>query len=285
MNHKDGAPFVFIGSEVLLDEADVGIILAPYEGSVSYGVGTSKGPELIISASEQIESYDLEFKTEINSKVKINTCPKLEIESLSVEDALEAIYQKTKYILVRDKFPIVLGGEHTVSLGSLKAITEKHDKITYLQLDAHADLRDEYERTKHSHACVARRALEYDVQLVQVGIRSLSKEEYNFIKKNKIKTFFAPFTTEQIPEIISACTEKVYLSIDVDFFDPSILPATGTPVPGGALWEESLELFKKLFSKKNIIGIDIVELNKGSTSRSQDLIATLLYRLIGYKFL
>jgi agmatinase len=286
MNKKDGLSFTFLGQEYSFEEAKVVIIPVPYEGTVSYGLGTKSGPEEIINASWQIESFDFELGKEIIDDVKICTKPCIKIVGKNPEKVINQVYIKTKYALVNNKFPIILGGEHSITLGAVKAINEQIDNVTVIQIDAHADLRDEYEGKKYSHACVGKRIHNEGNRLVQIGIRSISKEEHLLIKDcKKIFTFKTPFQIEHINEIISKCTDNIYITIDADGFDPSIVPAVGTPVPGGLLWYDALELFKELFEKKNVVGFDFVELTKSKETRSADLAATLIYRLIGYKFI
>lgn len=285
MNKKDGTSFAFLGQEYSFEESKVVIIPVPYEGTVSYGIGTKFGPEEIINASWQIESFDFELSKEIIDRVKICTIPSLKITSKKPEKAIEQVYIKTKYALANNKFPIILGGEHSITFGAIKAINEQIDNVTVIQIDAHSDLREEYEGSKFSHACVGKRIYDLGNKLIQIGVRSVSKEEHLLIKDNKnIFTFRTPFKTEDIKEILSKCSKNVYISIDADGFDPSILPAVGTPVPGGLKWYDALELFKELFNKKNVVGFDFVELIKSKETRSADLAATLIYRLIGYKF-
>jgi agmatinase len=285
MNKKEGLSFTFLGQDYSFEGADVVVIPVPFEGTVSYSLGTKFGPEEIINASWQIESFDFELGKEIIDDVKICTLPSIKIISKKPEKVIDQVYIKTKYALVNNKFPIILGGEHSITVGAIKAINEQIDNVTVIQIDAHADLREEYERSKYSHACVGKRIYDMGNKLVQIGIRSVSKEEHILIKTNKkIFTFKTPFRLEHINEILSKCSDNVYITIDADGFDPSIVPAVGTPVPGGLTWYDSLELFRTLFKKKNIVGFDFVELTKSKETRSADLAATLIYRLIGYKF-
>jgi len=284
MNLKDNLPFTFIGDTSGFDEADVVFLLCPYEGAVSYEEGTKEGPDLIIRASEQIESYDPELQFDLKEKIKMHTMQSLKLNEFKDEELIDRIYQATKIVYKKDKFPVMLGGDHSISIGAIEAAAEKHKDLTVLQIDAHADLRDSFNKDRFSHACVMRRALDFRVNLVQVGIRSLSKEEHDFIKKNDIKTYFAPFRKETIPTILSDCTKNVYVTIDADGFDPSLIPATGTPVPGGLLWYEALDLFRELFHQKNIVGMDFVELKDSDSTRSQDTAAILIYKLLGYRF-
>ncbi len=290
LKYNERVPATFMGYENPdMDDADVVVLPIPYEGTVSYKGGTRFGPRLIIRASGQTETFDSELKKEIIEHIKIYTAREMESNLSSPENMAKDIYKAAKQVLAMDKFMVALGGEHSISYGIAKAASEKYRKLTVLQIDAHTDLRDRYEGTRFNHACVMRRIRELGINTVQVGIRSLSLEEHEYIDKNKVKNiFWAPFTRAQISSIIDACTENVYLTIDADGFDPGVIPATGTPVPGGLGWYESLELLRALFRKKNVIGLDFVELaSKGGEqdTRSEDAAATLVYRLIGYKFL
>jgi agmatinase len=290
IKYKVGVPFTFMGCEnPKLDEADVVVLPIPYEGTAHYKGGTRFGPQLIINASYQTETFDSELKKEIIDQVQIFTAPRMESNLSSPKNMIDDVYKGAKQIIAMDKFLVVLGGEHSISSGIARAYCEKFKNLTVLQIDAHTDLRDEYESTKYSHACTMRRIRELGVNVVQVGIRSYSLEEHEYVEKNKIKNiFWVPFKREQINDIINACTENIFITIDADGFDPSIIPATGSPVPGGLQWYESLDLFKKLFKERNVVGFDFVELSsKGGEqdTRSEDTAATLIYRLIGYKFL
>jgi agmatinase len=288
MHYREGLPRTFMGVENKpVDEAQVVVLPVPYEGTTSYKAGTRFGPDMIINASCSTETFDAELKREIISEVSICTVPRLESNLSSPENMINDVYSAAKELMENGRFLVVIGGEHSITSGIVRAFAEQYKDLTVLQIDAHADLRDEFEQTKYNHACVMRRVRESGVNVVQVGIRSHSLEEYEYVQKNKIKNIFsAPFQVAQVKDILAACTKNVYLSIDVDGFDPSIIPATGTPVPGGMLWYESLELFRQLFKKRNVIGLDVVELaDIGSMdTSSSDTIATLIYRLIGYRF-
>jgi agmatinase len=287
MHYKEGVPFTFMGCvNPRFEDSHVIVLSIPYEGTTSYKGGTRLGPEMILRASCQTEVFDAELKTDITEHVLIHTAPKMESNLSSPENMVQDVYRAAKRILEHDKFLLILGGEHSISAGAAKAYAEKFRNLTVLQIDAHADLRDEFEGTRYSHACTMRRIRELGVNVVQVGIRSLSAEEHEHISAGYAKNiFWAPFSIAQIKGIIEACTQDVYLTIDVDGFDPGLIPATGTAVPGGLMWYESLELFRTLFRERNVVGMDMVELADcvGGTV-SEDTVATLLYRLLGYKF-
>ncbi len=271
------------------------VIPFTYESSTSYGKGTKFGPDAVIAASSQVELFDEEIKSEIYKKVGIHT-----LNKINPENDLQKFYfplaKKINEIVSRNKFPITLGGEHTITLGGVSGLKEKYKSFSVLQFDAHADLRDTYEGNKFSHACVMRRVLEQKVvkNLVQVGIRNISNDpkdgsEFNFYKKNqnKIKIFWAKDSSKwKIKEIVKNLEKNVYLTFDVDAFDSGIMPSTGTPEPGGINWYQALEILRKVFSQKNIIACDVVELSPIKNLSAPDfMIAKLIYKMIGYKFL
>lgn len=274
---------------------DSRVVIIPFgmERSVSYGSGTKNGPKAIINASGDVELFDEEFEKEIYKDVKIATIEEI-IPRKKIEDALEQLYQIVSDFYKAKKLPIVLGGEHTLTIGSFKAAKEKFSDLTLLQFDAHADLRDSFEGDKYTHGGAMRRSLELgnDFNLVQVGIRNISNEpsegsEFSFLKKNKrIKTFWAKDIKKwKIDEIIDSCNENVYLTFDVDVFDSGIMPSTGTPEPGGLSWYDALNIIKEVARKKKIIGVDFVELSPIKNLSAPDfLVAKLIYKTIGYIF-
>ncbi len=260
------------------DSARVVVVPVPYEKTTSYGKGTKNGPEAICEASSQVELYDEELEFEpynvgIATVGSIETLEKLEAETLKI---------------VKDgKIPVILGGEHAVSAAPIRACKKKYKNLSVVHFDAHADLRDEFEGTKLNHACVMMRVFEAGVPFVQIGIRNHSMEEAEFIKKERLhRPFYAAdviSSTKWMDEAIACLTEDVYLTFDVDVFDPSIIPATGTPEPGGLNWYHITEFFKKLASAKKIVGADFVELAPiKNLPASEFTIAKLIYKLIGY---
>jgi agmatinase len=278
------------------EEADVILLRVPFEVTASGGQGAKNGPEAVIKMLNfQVEEWDYLLQKNTSSQVKIIQ-DKVAVSNLTPEEMLKAVYKKSLNYFSKGKFLAALGGEHSVSLGLVKAARKRFKNITVVQIDAHADLRNDnsdYEDnlkkiTKYAHSCVMRRIYESACPIVQVGVRSLSPSEAEFIAKKNIKKniFFVPLK-ENFKEIIAKIkTQKVYLTIDVDGFDPSVMPATGTPEPGGISWDWGIGFFQELFSKKEIIGLDIVEV----ASRHSDFItefstAKLLYHLIGLKFL
>jgi agmatinase len=266
-----------------LQTAKVVILPVPYDSTTEWHSGTREGPQAIIDASQYLEFYDIELKSEIY-KVGIHTLPKVQPSLNSPEGMIDRVYRIAAELAKQEKFLVMFGGEHSLSLGMIQALKEKNHDICVLQLDAHADLRDEYLGTKYSHACVMRRIFEL-CPIVQVGIRSLSWEEQKFLTRNNMHLFPAmPGLALASPEEITASLrENVYISIDLDVFDPSIMPAVGTPEPGGMQWHEVLNLLRTVTLHKRVIGFDLVELcPKEGPASCAFLAAKLAYKLIGY---
>jgi agmatinase len=256
----------FMDFQTDLEKAKVVILPIPHEETTSYGKGTKEGPKAILEASKELENYDLET----NSEPYLN--------GIYTENYTD-INKIKEYT---NKFIIALGGEHSITPYLLKKLNQ--DNLSILQIDAHADLKDEFEGRKDSHACAARRIHEINPNIVQVGVRSLDKEEKKFIEKNNIKTFFMK-NINNIQDIISNLKENVYITIDLDGFDPSVIPAVGNPEPGGLSWYQCLNILKEVFKNKNVIGMDVNELSpKENDLISPYITAKLIYHCIGYKF-
>lgn len=266
-----------------------------YEASTTYKKGTKLGPKAIISASAQVELFDEELEKETYKKVGIATIPEIKLKNNSQNFYLP-LEKKVKKIISLDKFPIILGGEHTITFGGVLGIKEKYKSFSVLHFDAHTDLRNTYNGNKFSHACVMRRVQEFKEvkNLVSLGIRNISNEEsegkeFDFCKKNqrRIKIFLARDKENwKISDILKSLDKNVYLTFDVDVFDPSIMPSTGTPEPGGLNWQETFKILKQVFLKKNVIAVDVVELCPIKNFPASDfMIAKLIYKMIGYKFL
>ncbi len=268
----------FLGSDSGFFGSRTAIIPAPYDGTASYRRGAARAPAAILRASHELEDFDCELREEVQAKAKIHTLAPKRLPRRP-QDAVEYVRKAVSECLPR--FSVVIGGEHTVALGA--AMAHAKSSLTVVQVDAHADLRDTFDGSRHSHACVMRRIHELGVRIVQVGIRSCSREEHRYAADNNLRVFWAPFAREMIPDILGACTDDVYLTIDADGFDPSVMPSVGTPVPGGLGWYEALELFRALFREKNIVGMDFVEM-LGDGSHCADTAAALVSRLIGYRF-
>jgi agmatinase len=266
-----------------LQTAKVVILPVPYDSTTEWHSGTREGPQAIIDASQYLEFYDIELNREIY-KVGIHTRPKVQPSLNSPEGMIDRVYRIAIELAKQEKFLVMFGGEHSLSLGMVQALKEKNQDICVLQLDAHTDLRDEYLGTKYSHACVMRRIFEL-CPIVQVGIRSLSWEEQKFLTQNNIRLFSATSSSDSASpeEITASLRDNVYVSIDLDVFDPSIMPAVGTPEPGGMQWHEVLHLLRTVALHKNVIGFDLVELcPKEGPASCAFLAAKLAYKLIGY---
>jgi len=250
------------------------VIPCPHEASVSYGGGTKKGPKAIIDAAYYVETFDEELKKETYQETGIFTTKPVSRKKLG------AVVDKT----IKDKkVPIILGGEHSISPFAVKAAAQHFPKLSVLQFDAHADLRDEYHGDKNSHACATRRILDI-CPAVQVGIRSLSIEEYQFAESSdQLKRMHFAASKPSAEKIVSELSEQVFITFDVDVFDPSIMPSTGTPEPGGLLWNEVLNILRLVSAKRKVVGADFVELAPMKGFPAPDfMVAKLIYRLMGY---
>lgn len=253
------------------ERSKIVVLPVPYERTVSYGRGTKHGPKAILDASHYVEFYDEETHREVYKQLGIATLMPLRLTRKKEKEALETIYQVTLTLLNRQKFVVALGGEHTISQATIAAHAERYNDLSVLQIDAHSDLRMEYEGNKFSHASVMARICEFlDPQrLVQVGIRAQCIEEANFIKEKRITTLYAHEirggkSTRVLKRwddtVLEKLTPHVYVTFDVDGFDPSIMPATGTPEPNGLFWHETMTLLRKIGERKSVVGCDVVEL-------------------------
>ncbi|NOX19138.1 MAG: agmatinase [Chlorobi bacterium] len=273
------------------ENSKIAILSAPLEKTVSYGGGTAKGPEEILSASHYVEFYDEEIKREICFEKGIATLEPLQLKDKSSEEALDVIYANVKKLLGNDKFVVTLGGEHTISLAPIKAHLEKYEDLTIVQIDAHSDLRDEYEGSKYSHACVMARVAELTKNIYQIGVRAQEKAEAKFIRENKIKTYYmrdirrGKFGKKWFYNVVRNMSENVYITFDVDGLDPSVIPATGTPEPGGLFWDEALDFIKIIAKHKKIVGFDVVELAPSNIHPASNFTAAkLVYKILNYSF-
>ncbi|UOB17547.1 agmatinase [Abyssalbus ytuae] len=266
-----------------LDDAHVVLIPVPYDGTSTWQKGADKGPEAFLDASENMELFDIETRSEPYKKGIYLASPIT--ENSSPEKMVEAVHKTTKNYINQGKFVTVFGGEHSISIGTIRAFNDCFDDLTVVQLDAHADLRPEYQGTKCNHACAVYEASK-TTNLIQVGIRSMDVEELENMDENQ--TYFAHEMVESddwMNDSIYQMTKNVFITIDLDAFDPSILPSTGTPEPGGLLWYETLQYLKKIFKKKNVVGFDIVELCPSENEKSSDFLAAkLYYKMLAYKF-
>lgn len=270
------------------DASRVLVLPVSYEGTVSFGTGTGAGAMAIVDASRNMELYEEETDTEVY-KLGIHTLE--EFQPLETPEAMmNALYDLTRELLSTGKFLCMLGAEHSVSAPVIRAHAEKFHNLSVLQIDAHADLRDEYDGTPHSHASIMARVVkDLRIPSVQVGIRSISADEARALDENlPTKIFWAKDIvgrTDWIDDAIDNLTENVYLTIDIDGLDPSLVPTTGTPEPGGLGWYETLYLIRRLAEKRRIIGMDLVEFSKAENSDAPAfLCAKLVYKSLAYIF-
>ncbi len=263
------------------DKARVALLPLPFDKTCSWLSGTSKGPDAIIEASMNMELYDIETRSE-PYRQGVYTAHAVHAET---GEGLNAkAYLETKRLIDEGKFVIALGGEHSVSYGPIMAHAEKFKDFSVLQIDAHTDMRDSYEGNKFSHACIMARAKEFTQSIVQVGIRSLDRAELGNLDEANV--FYAEQivgSTDWIPKVVEKLKKNVYITIDVDGFDVSIMPSTGTPEPGGLGWYPVLTLLRSVFENRTVIGADVVELAPSEANRAPDfLTAKLVYKLITY---
>ena len=277
------------------EQAGVVILPVPYEYTTSYGRGTAYAPESIIKASYYLELYDEELDTEIFRLTNgIATLPAVHFNGAYDSAAVELVREQVARLMEQGKLVVSIGGEHTIAIGAAQAHTDFYPGLSILHLDAHSDLREEYEGNRYSHASAMARIYEFNKNIVQVGIRSQCAEEAEFIKKNRINTFYA-YTVKQgryndkygswHNAVIDSLKENVYVTLDCDFFDPSLIPALGTPEPGGFGWDETIAFLRKLAARRTIVGFDVNELLPAHPFiHPQFTVAKLIYKMIGYIF-
>ena len=267
-----------------LQEARVVLVPVPYDSTTSYQAGARDAPSAIIEASRHIEDFDLELLRDI-SEAGIYTMPSVEPYLGSPEGMVDRVSCVVGPLARLRKIPVVLGGDHSVSVGSVKALREVYQDLSVLFLDAHGDLRYEYMGTPWGHASTARRISEI-CPVVEVGVRSLSQDEYTFIQEQKLPVFFRDdlgSLDDSLPSIVSSLSSHVYVSVDLDVLDPSIMPAVGTPEPGGLSWQELLHILRRVGQDRTIVGFDIMELSpRQGQEASVYTAAKLVYKLIGY---
>ena len=287
MKSKLFAPFNYGGlSEEFsrLETSKVIILPAPYDQTVSFRTGTREGPRAILNASLYMELYDEELKTEFH-RVGIHTLNELEPDMSGPEEMFKRVYEIVSILTRKGKLFVMLGGEHSLTIGSVKAFSEECEDFSVLQLDAHADLRDSYCGTKYNHATVMRRILEYS-PAVQAGIRSLSQEEMELVKERELPVFFETDlmkNNDLIHEMIAHLSQNVYITLDLDVLDPAIMPSVGTPEPGGFSWHQVLHIVREVAKNRNIVGFDVMELCPIPGLLAPDFLAAkLIYKMIGY---
>lgn len=271
------------GDHNIYENAKILLQSIPYDGTSTWGKGADKGFNAFLNASENMEIYDIETDSEVYKKGIHIIDPIL--ENSTPEAVFDAVYTSTKELLKTDKFLTFFGGEHSISIGIIKAFYEAHPEITVLQLDAHTDLRPEYHGSAYNHACAVYDASK-NSNLVQVGIRSMDRSELSHL--NREKCYFAEEmygVTDWMEDSLSKMTNQVYITLDLDVFDPSIMPSTGTPEPGGLKWNIMIQYLRKVFEQKEVLGFDIVELAPIEGLNAPDFLAAkLYYKMLSYKF-
>jgi agmatinase len=289
VRYDSGNPCVFGGATADppdFDTARVVILPVPFDRTTSYVPGTRNGPREIIQASSHMELWDDELQRDIHD-VGIVTLPEMELPFGEMQPVMDEIRRVAGEVLQRDKFLVTLGGEHSITPPIIAATAARHRGLHVLQIDAHADLRDSYMGTKHNHACAMRRTLEH-APLTQVGIRSLSTEEASAIPTLDTTVFYDQNMRARpgwIDGIVASLGDPLYVTIDVDGMDPAIMPATGTPEPGGLSWHEVTGLLRTVFSQRRVVACDVVELSPIPGMIAPNfLCAKLVYKMIGYRF-
>jgi agmatinase len=265
------------------ESARIAILPVPYDGTSTWIKGADRGPAALLSASLALELYDIETGGEVY-RLGIHTAPAVR-ESRSPERMIRSVRARADALLADGKFVVTIGGEHSVSVGAIAAHAARHPGLSVLQLDAHSDLRDEFRGSRYNHGCVMARAREL-CPVVQVGIRSMDGEEKARMRPGSV--FFAQDLQGDdrwMAQVIRRLARDVYLTVDLDAFDPSIMPSTGTPEPGGLLWYPVLRLLRRVFRERHVVGFDLVELCPSEHNRGPDFLAAkLLYTLLSYKF-
>jgi agmatinase len=264
------------------------ILSAPYDLTTTYMSGASKGPEAIIDASVHLELYDEEQESE-PFRCGIETLPPIKLDGLNTKDMVEAVRLAGADVLERERVPVLLGGEHSVTLGLVKALKTRYSNLSVLQFDAHTDLRDSYNNDPLSHASVIRRVSEL-CPVTQLGIRSTSAKEAAFLKQGgseRVTTIYAPEVLRDnnaaAERALSSLSDDVYITFDLDSLDPSIMPSTGTPEPGGLGWYDVINILRTIVGKKNIVGFDVVELAPRKGEIAPDFLAAkLVYKIMGF---
>lgn len=270
----------FSPEQLRYDSAAIAILPVPYDGTSTWIKGADKGPEALLEASYNLEFYDIETQTEVYKR-GIATLEPVS-ESASPEAMAEEVERRVERIIADGKFPVIIGGEHSVSIGAFRAMARHYEDISILQLDAHSDMRDEYEGSACNHACVMARAKELTSNITQVGIRSSAREEQHNINPERI--FYAHRIAEEPNwqgRVSAQLGRRVYITIDLDVFDPAYLPSTGTPEPGGLNYREVLSLLRRVVREHEVVGLDIVELCPNPAAKASDFLAAkLLYQFL-----
>jgi agmatinase len=275
----------FGGDEVVYgyEESSIIIIPVPYDETSTWMRGADKGPEAVLEASVNLEFYDIETASEAHLQ-GIHTIEPL-LEKSTPGNLVKAVHDRISSLLDDGKFPVMIGGNHTVPIGSFRAFSERYENLSILQLDAHADLRQEYEGSEYNHACAMARAREV-ASIVQVGIRSMSAGELPFVERDRMFYSYELFYDKSLySAAIEKLTENVYITIDLDVFDPSIMPSTGTPEPGGPEYFELMHFLRDVIRNRNVVGFDVVELCPSLSNKAPDFLAAkIIYQLLSYRF-
>lgn len=275
-----GIPEKFAG----LDTAKVILTSIPYDGTSTWGKGADQGYKAFMDASENMELYDIETNSEPYKQGVFLEKP-LKVKKSTPDEMVEMVYAKTQEQLKANKLLTFFGGEHSISIGILRAFSRKYKNLTVIQLDAHTDLRQDYLGTKYNHAC-AMAEVQKTANLIQVGIRSLDVSEKKYLQREKV--YFAHQIMDNdywMDEALKKMTEKVYITFDLDVFDSSLMPSTGTPEPGGMQWYQVLQFLRMIFLRKQVVGFDIVELAPNPHNNAPDFLAAkLYYKMLAYYF-
>lgn len=275
----------FGGNEVVYsyDESKIIIVPVPYDETSTWMKGADKGPDAVLNASVNLEFYDIETDSEAHLKGIHTISPVTEKETPL--KLVNAVHDQVLSLLSENKFPVIIGGNHTVSIGAMKAFSEYFKDISILQLDAHADLRQIYEGSEFNHACAMARAREF-APVVQVGIRSMSVDELPYVQKDRMFFSHDLYNKKKLySEALDMLSENVYITIDLDVFDPSLIPSTGTPEPGGPDYYELMNFLREVINSRNVTGFDVVELCPSPANKAPDFIAAkIIYQLLSYKF-
>ena len=268
------------------EHARVVILPIPLDRTTSYVPGTRNGPHEILVASAHMELWDEETQTDVHS-IGIFTLPEMEFPFASMDEVVGEIRRVTAELLDHGKFPCILGGEHSITPAVVGAVAAKYPGLSVLQIDAHADLRESFMGTPHNHACAMRRTLEF-ARTTQVGIRSLSPEEAAAVPSLATEIFYdfnMRANADWVDRIVDSLSEQVYITIDVDGLDPAIMPATGTPEPGGLSWYETLAVLRRVIERRTVVGCDVVELSPMPGHVAPNfLCAKLIYKILSYRF-
>lgn len=277
----------FLGQEnecAAWDAATYAILPVPYEGAVSFGKGTAEAPDEVLKASQYLEFYDEVLKIEPHTR-GISTLAPTPVTRNHAE-MHEIIYEHTREILLANKFPIVLGGDHSISSASFRAVKEKYGRLSCVQIDAHADLRDAYEGSQFSHASVLARIRDMTKDALQLGIRSMSKEEAERIDAEQLSVCTMHDMRQNSCnwiDLLESLPNPVYITFDVDAFNWDVIASTGTPEPGGFSWDEAVDILQRIFSSKRVVGFDAVELSAFPYDRNSPFaVAKLIYKMIGF---